>query len=130
VILLDTHVVLWLVLEPERISRPASSAIKRARDAGTALCISCISLYEIARLSERRQIELESPTGIFLERISSLFSVMGLSLQIALAASELPKSFPGDPADRIIVGTARVERLRLITADKRIHHTATVDAIW
>ena len=129
-ILLDTHVVFWLALEPAKISKIALAAIKQQRKTGQKPVISCISLYEISRISERGRILLDIPLESFLDRIQSLFDIRPISTAVALTAARLPTNFPGDPADRLIAATAIVEGLSLITADRNIRRSRSVKTIW
>ncbi len=126
----DTHVILWLALEPEHLSRNATKAIEDTRSNGSPLLISSISLFEIARAAERGRVELKEPTDAFLVRIMSMFSIQQISAPVALAAAKLPDAFPGDPADRIIAATALLEDLPLITADQNIRRSHAVKTIW
>jgi PIN domain nuclease of toxin-antitoxin system len=130
VILLDTHVLLWLAGEPEKISKSASIAIREVREAGGRIAISSVSLYEIARLAERGRIKLDESTDIFLHSLELLFFILPITVAIALTAGQLPDSFPGDPMDRIIAATAISEDLPLITADQHIRRSHAVKTIW
>ena len=129
-ILLDTHVVLWLASGDVRISRPAHAAIKEARQGGRGLAISDITLMEIAQLSHRGRIEFVVDLESFLSDIVRRFKVFPISANIAMQAFELPKSYPNDPVDRIIGATALVEDIPLITADGEIRKSRAVPTIW
>ena len=129
-ILLDTHVALWLALDPEKISAPAASAIESAQENGRTIALSCVSLYEIGRLVHRRRVELEVSTEVLFDQLYSLLSIMGLTREIALIAARFPSRFPGDPMDRVIAATALAENLTLITADRRILMASAVKTIW
>jgi len=130
VILLDTHVILWIAGEPEKMSKSASTAIRDARAERVPIAIASVSLYEIARLADRGRIKLDSPTDSFLRRLESLFLVQQITASVAIAAGQLPDHFPGDPMDRIIAATALTEALSLVTADERIRRSGVVKTIW
>jgi PIN domain nuclease of toxin-antitoxin system len=130
VILLDTHVALWLALDPAQISQPAVSAIERAQKENRAIALSCVSLYEIARLVHRGRVQLDGSTEGLLDQLSAQLSVIALTHSIALIAARLPSDFPGDPMDRVIAGTALAEKFALITADRRIRTSRAVKTIW
>jgi PIN domain nuclease of toxin-antitoxin system len=130
VILLDTHVILWLALEPEKVSKSASIAVREIGAAGAGIGISSVSLYEIARLAERSRVKLDLPIETFLRRVESHFLVRQVTVPIATAAGQLPDHFPGDPMDRIIAATALTEGMALVTADERIRRSAVVKTIW
>lgn len=129
-ILLDTHVVFWLALDPGKISKSATSAIRKQQKAGPRLAISCLSLYEISRISERGRIVLDVPLEVFMGRVNSLFEIKPVNAEIAMTAARLPDSFPGDPADRLIAATAMVEGIPLVTADRNIRRSRLVKTIW
>jgi PIN domain nuclease of toxin-antitoxin system len=130
VIVLDTHVVIWLALEPDGLSRPARGAIQQARLSSLPILISAISLYEIARASERRRVNLHSSPEAFFERVISTLTVRPVSPSVSLIAARLPSTFPGDPADRIIAATAISEGATLITADQHIRRSRAVKTVW
>jgi PIN domain nuclease of toxin-antitoxin system len=130
VILLDTHVVLWLAFDQARISRKARAAIAEARMAGEGLAISDITLLEIATLAKKGRITLESTLDAFLTEIEAKFVILPITGRVCVKAMELPASFPGDPADRVIGATALVEGLALATADDAIRRSKAVTTIW
>jgi PIN domain nuclease of toxin-antitoxin system len=130
VILLDTHVVLWLAFDQARISRKARAAIAEARVAGEGLAISDITLLEIATLAKKGRITLESTLDAFLTEIEAKFVILPITGRVCVKAMELPASFPGDPADRVIGATALVEGLALATADDAIRRSKAVTTIW
>jgi len=129
-ILLDTHVVLWLGLEQGRLSKNALTAIDDARQRSRALAISDVTLMEIAQLSHRRRIEFPVGLEAFLTEVESRFVVLPITGNIARQAFLLPSSYPKDPADRVIGATALIEDLPLITADKEIRNSRAVPTIW
>jgi PIN domain nuclease of toxin-antitoxin system len=127
-ILLDTHAAIWLALSPERLSRSAHGAIAENVSAGLAL--SAQSLYEIAWLVVRKRILPNGPLETFIHSLQSRFTVYPLTPTIAIAAAQLPATFPADPFDRIIAATAIVERSPLLTADRNIRRSRAVRTIW
>ena len=115
-LLLDTHVVHWWSAEPDRISRSARRALKRADD----LLIAAISWYELAWLAERRRIAIEVPIRSWLEDLGAHLRTVGITPAIADSAAGLPNSFPRDPTDRIIYATAIEHGVKLVTKDRAI----------
>jgi PIN domain nuclease of toxin-antitoxin system len=130
VILLDTHVVVWLVLDAERVSAKASSAISDARKSANGLAISDISLLELATLVSKGRIQLDTSLESFLQEIESRFIILPISGRACARAMALPATYPKDPADRIIGATALVEGLALLTADREIRRSRAVQIIW
>jgi len=129
-ILLDTHVVIWLGLDPARVSRNATTAIAQARQEGTGLAISGITLLEITLLSDKKRIHFFPSLEAFLTDIESRFIVLPISGRICVRSSALPLSHLSDPADRIIAGTALAEGFTLITADRKIRNLRALPTIW
>jgi PIN domain nuclease of toxin-antitoxin system len=129
-ILVDTHVVLWLALEPERISKRAQHVIDEARGNGTGLAISAMTLVEIATLFGKRQFHLELNLESFLNELERRFVVLPISARACARMLSLPAGYPKDPADRVIGATALVEGMGLITADREIRRAKVVGTIW
>ena len=120
-LLLDTHVWLWLVAGSSDLSMEARHTISGAATAGT-LRIAAISLWEIALLASRGRIVLGKSIGLWLEEALADPgpAIDPLSPQIAVESYALPDVFHRDPADRLIVATARVANATLMTRDRRI----------
>jgi PIN domain nuclease of toxin-antitoxin system len=129
-ILLDTHVVLWLSYEYHRISPKAQAAIMEARAKGANLAISDITLLEIARLWSYGRVQLTPDPETFLADVEKRFTVLPITANIARQAYELPPSFPKDPVDRVIAATALIEDIPLITADDAIKRSRSIPLIW
>jgi PIN domain nuclease of toxin-antitoxin system len=120
-LLLDTHVWLWLVAGSPDLSTEVRHTIDGAATAGS-LRISAISFWEIALLAWRGRIVLGKPIGSWLEEALADPgpAINPLSPEIAIEAYALPEAFHRDPADRLIVATARVANATLMTRDRRI----------
>jgi PIN domain nuclease of toxin-antitoxin system len=120
-LLLDTHVWLWLVAGSSDLSIEARNAIDRATAAG-AIRIAAISLWEIALLASRGRIVLGKSIGRWLEEALADPgpAIDPLTPQIAVESYALPEAFHRDPADRLIVATARIANATLMTRDRRI----------
>ena len=129
-ILVDTHVVIWLALDAGRLSKKASQAINDARKNGEGIAISGISLYELAVTAHRGRIKLEISVESFLREVEARFIIKPLTSLISLKATELPASYPNDPMDRLIGATALMEGLRLVTADEQIRKSKALPTIW
>ncbi len=119
--LLDTHVLLWWLAGDRRLSRGQRRTIGKA-SGESPLGLSDISLWEIATLHELGRIEVDRPLRDWLEQASAPPLVRRIPISPAVAAevAALPASFHRDPADRIIVATARLFGAKLLTSDRRI----------
>ena len=129
-ILLDTHVVVWLALEPARISKKARAVIAATRRGDEGLAISDISLLEIAMIESKRRIKLNASLETFLAEVEARFVVLPMTGQVCARAIGLPASYPRDPADRIIGSTALVHGFPLVTADRSIRRSKLLQTIW
>jgi PIN domain nuclease of toxin-antitoxin system len=120
-LLLDTHVWLWLEAGSSELSAGTRRAISNALGAGL-LRIAAISLWELALLASRGRIVLGKPTNLWLDAALAEPGPIGepLSARVAIESCELPGAFHGDPADRMIVATARVTNATLMSRDRRI----------
>ena len=132
--LLDTHIWIWLVTNDPRIQ--ASRFIKRIQEFEfqKGLRISVISIWEIGILHVKRRIDLPFSAHQWVQKALDApgFLVVELTPEIALESTHLPGEFHGDPADRIILATARSFGATLVTADLRMlkyaqeHHLEAV----
>lgn len=129
-ILVDTHVVLWLTSDPAKLSRKARIAIEEARKNGEGLAICDITLLELTMLASKGRIHLGISLESFLQEVEARFVVFPITGRACARAMGFPAAFPKDPADRIIGATALVEGLSLITADREIHRSKVVHTIW
>ena len=129
-VLLDSHVAIWLAVTPERLSRAAKKAIAERESQASSLAISVMSLYEIARAIHRGRIEALTTLETFLRTLETVVVTKPLTDHIAVTAAQFPDTFPSDPFDRIIAATALVEGIPLITADERIRKSGVVQTIW
>jgi PIN domain nuclease of toxin-antitoxin system len=130
VILVDTHVVLWLAFAPDKISSNAAAAVADARKNAISLAISDITLWELAMASKKPRIGLNISIESFLQEVEARFLVLPISRRACLRALSLPTMYPRDPADRIIGATALVEGLPLLTSDREIRRSNAVHTIW
>lgn len=128
-ILLDTHALVWAVAAPNRLSRTAEAAIRRAR-AKDGVAISAITLWELANLVARGRIQAYGTVEASLRLLSEGVTVRPLTAEIAALTTQFPDDYPWDPADRIIGATARAEGLVLVTRDERIRGSPLLKTLW
>jgi PIN domain nuclease of toxin-antitoxin system len=129
-ILVDTHIVLWLALEPERISKRVRAVINEARGNGAGLAISAITLVDIATLFGKRRFHLAVSLESFLDELERRFVVLPINARVCARMLSLPVNYPKDPADRVIGATTLVEGMSLVTADREIRRAKVVRTIW
>jgi PIN domain nuclease of toxin-antitoxin system len=128
-ILLDTHVVIWLAFEPDKLSKRAMEAIRTARLEG-GLAISGITLLELAWLAEKGRLETTLSVESFVRLCASKTTVLPITPEIAARAVSFPESYPKDPQDRLIGATALVEGIQLVTHDKKIKKSGMIPVMW
>ena len=120
-LLLDTHILIWLA---EGTADLASASVARLEDLTRAdgLAVSAISFWEVAMLQERQRITLSLPVRRWREIVleTSGFVEAPLTGELAIESVNLPGKFHNDPADRMLVATARLNGWTLATRDDRI----------
>ena len=129
-ILLDTHVVLWLTSDPDKLSSKARAAIEVSRKNADGMAICDITLLELTTLASKGRIQVGLSLESVLQEIESRFVVLPISSRACARAMSFPTTYPKDPADRIIAAIALVEGLSLITADREIRRSKLVPTIW
>jgi PIN domain nuclease of toxin-antitoxin system len=131
VILLDTHALAWLAANPEKLSRAATSAIRRAR-LSDGLAVSDVTLWELAFFFARGLLRSRGTVEHAIEALLSGtgVNVLAITPPIAALAVQFPADYPKDPIDRIIGATARAGGLALVTRDERIRSSPLLKTIW
>jgi PIN domain nuclease of toxin-antitoxin system len=120
----DTHALIWGMENDPLLSRQAETIAGKSGNA-----ISCISLWEVACLEELGRIKLSIPVAEWLDAVSQRLQVLPITPRIAAAAYDLGL-FRGDPADRLIAGTAIVYALRIVTRDRSLQSCPKLDCVW
>jgi len=128
--LADTHVILWWAHGDRRLPKSHARVFQRAR-ADSPVLVSDISLWEIAMLVEQERVRLDRPLRDWLETATAapLVQRVGVAPAVAAETARLPSTFHRDPADRILVATARVHGATLLTVDQRIIGAAIVPTL-
>lgn len=130
-ILLDTHSLIWWVNETKRLSPSANAAIDGEAEGGRIL-VSSITAWEIALLVKRGRIDSTGSISAWLARIKRFkpMEYVPIDNEIGVEAVNLPGEFHKDPADRIIVATARTFGAPIVTADEKMRAYPHVRTIW
>ena len=130
-IAVDTHILIWDALTPERLSPAAVDALAAANQ-GEGMVIADISLWEIAMLIQKGRVQVATDCHTFLNLIlqANRIHVRAITPQIATLSTQLLPTINADPADRLIVATALAERVPLVTADRNLRDAEEIGTIW
>jgi PIN domain nuclease of toxin-antitoxin system len=129
VILLDTHVLVWMASDPKRLSSKAREAIRHARQ-HSGVAVATITLWELAWLAHSGRLQVLSSVDAFVRETVARVILKPMTPEITAVAVRLPIGYPKDPADRVIGSTAIVEGMTLVTADQQIRRSKAVETIW
>lgn len=121
-VLLDTHALVWLLQGSDRLGPKSRDLITAAAKGSASVLIAAISVWEVSMLVAKGRLALDRDVA---EWIAAALALPGLRLapldpQIAIDATRLPGDIHGDPADRLIVATARHHAATLVTDDQLI----------
>lgn len=120
-ILLDTHIFVWMVTETEKLSKEAIAAINTAIP-DRLILISAISLWEITMLNCNKRLQFSTPIRMWIEKALTApgVALAPLNKETLIESCLLSGEIHADPADQMIVATARIENAILITRDQKI----------
>jgi len=126
-IVLDTHIWIWWVHGDEKLTRKYHEYIQEQESQG--LGISAISCWEVAKLVEYARLTLPKTVDEWLDEALAYpgISFLELTPRICIESTRLPGDFHRDPADQIIVATARVYNCPIVTVDRKIQEYPHVE---
>jgi len=129
--LLDTHTWIWWNMHPENLSQKVKQIIA-GTDKYKEILLSAISPWEFFKLVEKALLVISCDPEEWVKEalIMPKLRLVHLIPSIAYKSTVLPQPFHNDPADQIIVATAREENAIILTKDERIHHYSQVKSIW
>lgn len=130
-IVLDTHALVWWVTGDATLSKKARKVIEREQSGGSII-VSAISAWEISMLVAHGRLVLSMEVNSWLATVAEIEAVRFYPVDVEIAAKsvELPGDFHKDPADRMIVTTARKLAVPLVTKDDKILNYPHVKTIW
>ena len=130
-LLVDTHIWYRWRNDSRKLSRAQARVLMLAERRSEPVAVSAISLWELAMLAVRGRIQADRPLDSWLNKMAthSMIDVVPITPEIAAESAQLGIGLSGDPADRLIVATARCLHLRLLTADERIRDWAGVSVL-
>jgi len=130
-VLLDSHVWIWWLTGQEDLPARKRESLDRLAQEGTPPFLAAISLWEAQMLYRKGRLQLQMDFPVWLSQASdpSAVRLLPLDTSVVLALDKLPERFHGDPADRIIVATAKAHGLKLITEDKAIRKSRVVKVV-
>jgi len=131
-IVIDTHILVWWVSDDKNLSTAATNAINNTLNNNSEVIISSISAWEISMLINKGRLILSMDVESWLTEVSQIDGVRFIPVdnEVGIKSTLLPGEFHKDPADRIIVATARKLAVPLVTADDKIRDYEYVKTIW
>ena len=128
--LLDTHAWIWALDAPEKLPTPIRALLLEPDHLPFGL--AAISPWEVAKKESKGRLHLSMPVRQWVECATQapFIELLPLAVDIALESARLPSPFHKDPADQMIVATARVYNLVLISADQRLRAYPHVQTKW
>jgi len=133
VIVVDTDVLVWWAnRSTDKISKTAKTHLQKAEKVDGGLIASAISAWEIAVLVSKGRLILSMDVEDWLDNVAALpgLSFLPVDRYTLVQSTRLPEPFHQDPADRIIVATARGLNMPLVTADRLISAYSHVKTVW
>lgn len=127
----DTHIIIWDALKPDLLSEKAKLELEKANQTdGIIFCD--ISLWEIAMLMNKKRLEIDIPYLEFMDLIkaSNNYIFQPITPEIAELSTKLTSNINSDPADRLIAATSKISNAPLITADRNLRKSETLNTIW
>jgi PIN domain nuclease of toxin-antitoxin system len=129
-ILVDTHVWLWWLLGSSQLPTRERTALDRLATRG-AVRLAAVSLWEAQMLHAKGRLTLDRAFDVWIREAaaSDVVEIVPLDVEVVIALAGLPATFHGDPADRLIVATARAQRVPLATHDRAVRRSRLV-TLW
>lgn len=130
-ITVDTHIIIWEALVPEKLSKRASDAFKKSNE-GDGILVCDISLWEISMLIQKGRVVIDASFVEFIDLLLQTrnYRVHEISPEIAYLATSLNLKNNLDPADRLIAATSVAAATDLVTADKNLRSSKILNTIW
>ena len=130
----DTHIVIWYLLNSAKLSQEATGALERCVAANEAIRVSAHSLVELVYAVEQArnpftQEDRQAVLHAFAAE-DSPFEVVPLTAEIANRVASVPRTVNADPGDRIVVATAEVLGMPIVSADPKFPSMTELDVIW
>ncbi|MDP2633120.1 MAG: type II toxin-antitoxin system VapC family toxin [Candidatus Curtissbacteria bacterium] len=130
--LLDTHVLVWWISDPEKLPKKIQREIDNCVKHNIQILVSSISIWEIAILFKKGKLGSDMDINAWIEKVESLpfFQFVAVDNTIAAKSVMLVEFSHKDPADRIIVATAREYGAVLVTSDRKLLEYKNVQTLW
>ena len=130
-LLIDTHIWIWWLTGQEDLPKKCRLRLDEMAGRGLPPCLAAISLWEAQMLASKGRFEMNIGFAEWLLMASDpeVVQILPIDPSVIIALNELPERFHGDPADRIIVATAKANRLPLMTMDASIRRSRIIEVV-
>ena len=133
-LLADTQIVVWYLLDPGRLTEVARGAVAHSVDSGVPVAISAYSVLELVYAAEKQSNPFTAEDFAAVLRVfgdpQSPFEIVAMTAEIAARVLLVPREVNADPGDRTIIATAEVLSVPIVSSDRKFPSMTQQHVVW